>query len=198
MRKNHILILVALSLILLVISPVFASRVEFDSLGKCDITGLIKNVNFEEAYEDSCVKDDSCPVGAFATERSARYILSIYIDTLSCIPGEADNPSTYESQFKLDDENSISLNLMDVNEGDKFEPGDKINGVVKFQNYAHTFVSYELEKSDAKVTEDKNEDDLNNNIDDKEQTSNTIPNIAFFAGIIVVLIVLWLFLIKRR
>ena len=197
MRKNLISIIFALSFILLIVSPVFASRVEFDSLGKCNIAGIIKAVNFEEAYEDPCVKDNSCPIGAFTPERSARYILSVYIDTLNCIPGEVDNPATYESQFKLNEENSITLNLIDVKDEDQFQQGDKISGTVGFITLAHTFRSYELEKPSEKIVTD-DIDNQKNTIDIEQNNKGYIPFVVIAVIVIIGLIVVGVFLIKRR
>lgn len=182
---------------MIIISPVFASRVEFDTLGKCNVSGMIKAVNFEEAYEDPCVKDNDCPVGAFTPKRSARYIFSIYTDTIKCTPGEVDNPSTYESQFKLNDENSIILNLIDVKEGDQFQPGDKIRGTVEFKSLSNTFTSYELEEPDAKMI-NIDIDNQKNIFENQQNNKDYIYLIAIAVITIITIILVWFFLIKRR
>jgi hypothetical protein len=197
MKINLFSITFTLSLYLLIISPVFASTVEFDAFGKCDITGTIKAVDFEEAYKDPCIESNSCPVGAFEPERSAHYNLSIYINTLNCTPGEIDNPITYESQFELNNENAIILNLVDTNEGDQFQAGTNISGTIEFKTLAHTFTSYELEGSGAQI----NTNDIfnQNPISENHQDSKNQGYLSVAVVIaIIILVVVGFILIRRK
>lgn len=192
LRKTTTIIF-TLALVLLIVSPVSASRAPFDIYGKCNIEGTIKTANFEEAYEDPCVKDNNCPV-AITTERPERYVLSINIDTLSCTPGETDNPHTYESQFRLNEENKIELYLMDVKEGDQFQSGDRIRGIVESIDLAHTFTSYELEKPVEGINSDK----IGNqkNIVDNPQENKNYISVIVVSAIVTLLVVFYI--LKRR
>ncbi len=195
-KKNLLLIIFIVSLTLSISLSVSASRVEFDALGKCNVQGTIKSVSFEKSYEDPCVKDNSCPVGAFTPEKPARYILGVNIATLSCTPGEGDNQNTYESQFKLNTENSIILNSASIKNGDQLKQGGKINGTVEYIANEHTFTAYELEKMPVKPKE-------KNLIDENEKTIiangkiNYTPYFIIVAILIIIPITIGIFLKKR-
>ena len=92
--KKISLCIFALSLFLISGHSSLASRPSFDVNGKCDIKGVINLVNFEEGYKDSCEKDNSCPVSAFVSGKSAQYRLEIRIVSLSCEASEPWNPET--------------------------------------------------------------------------------------------------------
>ena len=178
---------------------VSASRVEFDTTGICNIEGTIKSIAFEEAFEDPCVKDNSCPVGAFVPERSATYYLTIEINSLSCVPGEENNTFSYEAQFQLDAENIISIAKNKVQKGDVFEPGDNISGTVQYIALQHAFTSYELfEKVPQGNVISDDIDEQNNIINDDQQKSKSIPFLFVGSLAIIVLIIIAWFLLKKR
>ncbi len=206
MRK--ILLAFSVGVLLLAVSgSVSASRVAFDATGSCDIEGTIISASFHEAFEDPCVKDNNCPVGAFVPERGARYVLSVYIESLSCVPSEgpADGPNSYKNQFQLNENNEIVLDQLLAKQGDIFEQGDRISGTVQLIQYNNTFVAYNLEESisgiDNRGTSDSKMENSENNTtynDDDDDAALKLPLLPFvLGGLLIIATVLLLFFLKK-
>ena len=186
-------------LLILINNYVSASSVAFNANSVCNINGIIKSVEYREAYEDPCVKDNSCPVGAYIPARPATYYLGIEIESLSCDPDDGkDAVLSYMAQFKLGAENNIAIYKNEVKNGDIFNPGDKISGAVKFITLQHTFVAYELEKSPKNISADNSVDKRNDIVNNNRQRSRALP--FLFAGVLalIVLIIIIRFLINNN
>ena len=196
--KKILFVFPTIILFILIISPVFASPVEFDTTGICNIEGIIKAIEFKEAYEDPCVKNHSCPVGAYIPERPATYYLTIKLESISCIPAGEEEPLSYRAQFRLGAENIIAVDKNVVKEGDVFESGDKISGTVKYITLQHLFASYELVKTPKDNVINDNIVKQNNIVDNDQQKSNILFYLLVGALTIIVLIIATWFLLKKR
>lgn len=141
-------------------SEAFASRTEFSTDQVCGIEGTIQSLEFKDAFRDPCVKDHSCPVGAYNPEQEAMYYLRIKIDAVSCKPDKKDDPSAYEHQFQVNSEMDIYVNQSIIRNGDVLRVGQRIKGDVMY-SFGHQLTSYVVETSIG--------NEINNDIDEQQE-----------------------------
>lgn len=140
---------------------VLASRTDFSTSQKCDIEGVIKSVEYKEAFRDPCLEEGVCPVGAYNPETPAKYNLSVLVESVSCTPFDGMSaPKSYEEHFPIGEEQIIFVEEKDVLEDDSFVLGQKILGKVEWF-FGNKFISYKLK-------EDNNSNQKNNKIVDEE------------------------------
>ena len=176
---------------------VSASRTEFSTDQICNIEGTIQSVEFKEAFRDSCLDDNSCPIGGYDPDRPARYYLKILLSFVSCEPDKSDDPYAYEYQFPLDTEVEVYINKNQILNEDFFELGQKISGQVKYF-LGHSFTSYKLEKPTDNFAND-NIDTQDNIINENQKKLNNLSFLFVCVLVIIVLIIMaWFFFKKRK
>lgn len=143
-----------IALFFLVGSFVFASPPATSP--KCYIEGTVQSVEFKDAYDEPCLKEENgCPTD-MELRHPARYFLAIKINTISYVSGDA-NFVTCENMLPLNTEKTIYINKDEVKTGDSFELGQKIKGQVS-SFWGISFYLYELEKSTTDDQEIEQED----------------------------------------
>jgi len=139
-------IIIFLMFLLLVVASNYAlaSRTEFDTQGSCNIKGVIKSVEFKEAFEDPCLKsDDDCLIGAYSLKTPERYYLTIMINSVLCTTDAKKGDMSYESQFQVGTEKIIYIDESNIKAGDSFAVEQGIEGQIEY-NTGHYFSSYFL------------------------------------------------------
>ena len=151
--KHLILFLSAIAI--LSSAPVFASPPA--PTPRCRITGIVKSVNFKEAYNEACLKEPhGCPTD-MELYHPARYFIDINIDSASYISGNTDF-NTCDDMYPIGSVKNIFIGKDKVKIGDIFSVNQKIEGVVM----GSSFNSYNIENlSKPKPSIDQKKDDIN-------------------------------------
>jgi len=139
-KPVKLLIVVALAITILGGMPVFASSPVPAPL--CRIEGIIKSVEFKDAYDAACLKElGGCPTD-MELHHPARYFLGINISSVEYISGPTDY-NTCQNLYPIGSEQTIFIGKDKVRVGDVFSTNQKINGVVRSFEGA-SFDSYSI------------------------------------------------------
>ncbi|MCX5792557.1 MAG: hypothetical protein NTY45_10170 [Elusimicrobia bacterium] len=134
--KYSLLFLTAIAI--LSYAPVFASPPAPAPL--CRITGVIKSVEFKDAYNEACLTEPSgCPTDT-ELHHPARFFFDININSVS---------HTCVHMYPVGSVRKIFIGKDKVKPGDTFSAGQKIEGVVR-SSWGSSFDSYELGTEDAR------------------------------------------------
>lgn len=108
---------------------------------KCYVKGLIENVRFEKAYENPCVKNDSCPTDVQLSYPDT-YYLSVKIQNVSFKEGDT-RFQTCESLYSPETSQEIFIIRDRIKSGDLFNKGQVIEGTVS-SFWGKSFDSYNI------------------------------------------------------
>lgn len=122
--------------------PVFASPPA--PTPKCYIKGIIQDVRFEKAYENPCVKNNSCPTDVQLSYPDT-YYLSVKIQNISFKEGET-RFQTCDSLYPHDSTQEIFVIKDRVKMGDSFSNNQSIEGTVS-SFWGKSFDSYNISAS---------------------------------------------------
>lgn len=205
MRKNLILIIFAISFIVLISSPVFASQ----ALPRFGINEQTKECS-EFFMGDECVsctmpedwemiEEFQCPTGYKEIQENS--VCTPRKDSFCCTVQHSGAGGDCEDVVVNDVEQKCAF-VEDINKCDKLPTNWNQAEEIKF--WGRVCPSWEYEwieeilDCQAKIIENDIVDNQKDIGDDKPQKSNIIPVIAISSVIIILIIILWFFLIKRR
>jgi hypothetical protein len=96
----------------------------------CNVEGIIKSVEFKDAYDEPCLTQPyGCQTDLELTH-PARYFIDINIDSTSYVSGNTDF-DTCENMYPIGGTRTIFIDADKVKPNDTFVAGQKIKGVVK-------------------------------------------------------------------
>lgn len=108
--------------------PVFASSPIPTPL--CQISGVIKSVEFKDAYADACLKQPfGCPTD-MQSSHPAQYSFDVSINSVSYVSGNASAIECH-NMYSVGKVKKIFLNKDKVKSGDTFSVNQKISGIVR-------------------------------------------------------------------
>ncbi len=185
MRKNFILIISAISFALLMSSPTFASPMP--PMPECKIKAEVIENNIDYNPYTQLAKEQ----GIAKSTPGWTIIRILETDEEPVVDSSFANENYCTEQYVKGEE--ITLHIEE-----EYSEGAIISGVISMSGDEwgtwHSFESIEkISKND--VFEDSTEDVIN---DDKQQDSNAFYLMAIFAGVTIVLIILGLFLLRRK
>ena len=121
-------------------SPVFASPPAPTPV--CQISGVIKSVEFKEAYDETCLKEPyGCPTD-MELNHPARYFFDVSINSVSHVSGDT-SFNTCQNIYSVGKVQKIFINKDKVKSGDVFSVNQKIDGIVR-SFWGASFDSYTL------------------------------------------------------
>ena len=128
-------------LVILTSMPVFASPPA--PTPACSITGIIKSVEFKDAYDEPCLKEpyDGCPTD-MELQHPARYFLDVSINSVTHVSGDT-SFNTCQNMYPVGGVQKIFINKDKVKSGDTFMANQKIDGIVR-SFWGESFDSYTL------------------------------------------------------
>jgi len=127
-------------LVILTSMPVFASPPAPTSA--CSITGIIKSVEFKDAYDEPCLKEPyGCPTD-MELQHPARYFLDVSINSVTHVSGDT-SFNTCQNMYPVGSVQKIFINKDKVKSGDTFMANQKIDGIVR-SFWGESFDSYTL------------------------------------------------------
>ena len=120
--------------------PVFASPPAPTPV--CQISGVIKSVEFKEAYDETCLKEPyGCPTD-MELNHPARYFFDVSINSVSHVSGDT-SFNTCQNIYSVGKVQKIFINKDKVKSGDIFSVNQKIDGIVQ-SFWGASFDSYTL------------------------------------------------------
>lgn len=120
--------------------PVFASPPAPTPV--CQISGVIKSVEFKDAYDEACIKEPyGCPTD-MELNHPARYFFDVSINSVSHVSGDT-NFITCQDMYSVGKVQKIFINKDKVKSGDTFSVNQKIDGIVR-SFWGASFDSYTL------------------------------------------------------
>ncbi len=120
--------------------PVFASPPAPTPV--CQISGVIKSVEFKDAYDEACIKEPyGCPTD-MELNHPARYFFDVSINSVSHVSGDT-SFNTCQNIYSVGKVQKIFINKDKVKSGDTFSVNQKIDGIVR-SFWGASFDSYTL------------------------------------------------------
>lgn len=120
--------------------PVFASPPA--PTPACQISGVIKSVEFKDAYDEACIKEPyGCPTD-MELNHPARYFFDVSINSVSHVSGDT-SFNTCQNMYSVGKVQKIFINKDKVKSGDTFSVNQKIDGIVR-SFWGASFDSYTL------------------------------------------------------
>lgn len=120
--------------------PVFASPPA--PTPTCQISGVIKSVEFKNAYDEACIKEPyGCPTD-MELNHLARYFFDVSINSVSHVSGDT-SFNTCQNMYSVGKIHKIFINKDKVKSGDTFSVNQKIDGIVR-SFWGASFDSYTL------------------------------------------------------
>ncbi|MEK7482143.1 MAG: peptidoglycan-binding domain-containing protein [Patescibacteria group bacterium] len=108
----------------------------------CSISGVIKSVEFKDAYDEACLKEPyGCPTD-MELHHPARYFFDVSINSVSHVSGDT-SFNTCQNMYPVGKISKIFINKDKVKSGDTFSVNQKIDGVVR-SFWGASFDSYNL------------------------------------------------------
>jgi len=108
----------------------------------CQISGVIKSVEFKEAYDEACLKEPyGCPTD-MELNHPARYFFDVSINSVSHVSGDT-SFNTCQNIYSVGKVQKIFINKDKVKSGDIFSVNQKIDGIVR-SFWGASFDSYTL------------------------------------------------------
>lgn len=96
----------------------------------CRIGGVIKSVDFRDAYDEACLKEPyGCPTDT-ELHHPARYFFDVSINSASHVSGDI-SFNTCQNMYPVGKVQKIFINEDKVKTGDVFSANQKIDGVVR-------------------------------------------------------------------
>ncbi len=118
--------------------PVFASPPAPAPV--CQISGVIKSVEFKDAYGEACIKElYGCPTD-MELNHPARYFFDVSINSVSHVSGNT-SFNTCQNMYSVGKVQKIFINKDKVKSGDTFSVNQKIDGIVRY-SWDVSFDSY--------------------------------------------------------
>lgn len=120
--------------------PVFASPPA--PAPACQISGVIKSVEFKDAYDEACIKEPyGCPTD-MELNHPARYFFDVSINSVSHVSGDT-SFITCQNMYSVGKVQKIFINKDKVKSGDTFSVNQKIDGIAR-SFWGVSFDSYTL------------------------------------------------------